>query len=239
MQIEHLKGSIHAHHPPWRGFCHNDLQYGNMFLHTMPAMALSLGTTAEISSVHFPASPMSTHDVDDEDESFHDPQQLPVSDPSNHGAAQARTSASQEHRAGNDAAHAHPAVSSSDASCLQATRGDEASGAAARTASSSSRKDEKEVHHETEGPSQPVQTGPAAGPAAAPAAAGTDAGAGRDTGIVGILSERRVNERDTAGAARSQPEADPGAEEVCDTHGFYCLLKLFCPQSQQMDLLVV
>ncbi|KAK9826264.1 hypothetical protein WJX74_003749 [Apatococcus lobatus] len=71
-EIDHLKARITASHPPWRGFCHNDLQYGNMLLHSMPALALSLGTTAEISSVQFPASPMSTADAD-EDELEHMP----------------------------------------------------------------------------------------------------------------------------------------------------------------------
>lgn len=220
MQIEHLKASLHAHHPPWRGFCHNDLQYGNMFLHTMPAMALSLGTTAEISSVQFPASPMSTHDVEDEDESSHDPQQLLVNDLGNQGAAQARTSPPQDQRAGSHTEPTSPAVSSSDASCLQAARG-EAHAAAAQTASSGSRHDNGNVSTETDGPSKPVETGPAAAKAAAggnAAASEGDKGAEGAQGIVGILSNRRVNERDTAGAARSQPEADSEDEEVCTSY---------------------
>ena len=28
-------------HPPWLGFCHNDLQYGNMLLHTATPWSLS------------------------------------------------------------------------------------------------------------------------------------------------------------------------------------------------------
>ena len=32
-QIEELEGLMRDHVPSWLGFCHNDLQYGNMLLH--------------------------------------------------------------------------------------------------------------------------------------------------------------------------------------------------------------
>ena len=33
IQIEELEGLMRDHVPSWLGFCHNDLQYGNMLLH--------------------------------------------------------------------------------------------------------------------------------------------------------------------------------------------------------------
>ena len=41
LQIDELEGLLKERYASWLGFCHNDLQYGNMLLHTATPWSLS------------------------------------------------------------------------------------------------------------------------------------------------------------------------------------------------------
>lgn len=47
VQIQELQHALTAKHPGWLGFCHNDLQYGNMLMDVMNPMELPEESPAE------------------------------------------------------------------------------------------------------------------------------------------------------------------------------------------------
>ena len=47
MQIQELQHTLTAKHPGWLGFCHNDLQYGNMLMDVMNPMEPAEESPAE------------------------------------------------------------------------------------------------------------------------------------------------------------------------------------------------
>ena len=47
MQIKELQHTLTAKHPGWLGFCHNDLQYGNMLMDIMNPMEPAVESPAE------------------------------------------------------------------------------------------------------------------------------------------------------------------------------------------------
>ena len=47
MQIQELQHTLTAKHPGWLGFCHNDLQYGNMLMDVMNPEELAEESPAE------------------------------------------------------------------------------------------------------------------------------------------------------------------------------------------------
>ena len=214
----------------------------------MPALALSLGTAAQISTVQFPASPMSTADAED-------PGQCNECDCANY-AMQHEASTSQQtssatlHATQRDVdicSSSHPHARSTDAqghACCGDGRPHQAGGtgntaasregdrAAASEASAASRDTQGRTIQSPDRPSTSIGDVRAAAAVVAglEAAAGEEYGRGAYSAATGadaasedesdavdahVMSRKRVNVGDMAVAARSLPEPDKEAEQVC------------------------